>query len=344
MFDCTDSWLFDVRRSTFDEQQKPRPNPGRAQRWPESFPSNIEHRTSNSLLLALSRFLALTLIIAVTGCSEPQPTLRLIATTTTENSGLMAHLLPCFTDATGINVQLVTMGTGQAVRVAANGDADLLVIHDPDADAAFMAAGHGIRSRKVMSNEFLLVGPSNDPANIQGLKKVDRALRQIRASEAIFVSRGDDSGTHKRELDIWRWAGLDPHGGDPRHYREVGGGMGKTLNIAAALNAYTLVDRGTWLSFKNRQQLVVLSAGDPRLLNTYTVLEINPQKHPYVHQADAKVLANWLTGEPGQKLIDEFRVDGQRLFDPVNYQQTPSQAKSDIKAVKYQKPSTKIST
>jgi tungstate transport system substrate-binding protein len=241
-------------------------------------------------------------------------TIVLASTTSVENSGLLARILPVFTAATGIEVKVVAQGTGQALATAAHGDADLVLVHDPQAEAEFMAAGHGISRREIAWNDFQIIGPRSDPAAIGGTKDAVAALKAVAAAGAPFVSRGDKSGTDALEKRLWKEAGIDPAGRP--WYRDIGGGMGAALNAAAAMDAVTLTDRGTWLAFNNKRNLVELVRGDPKLLNRYDVIQIDPVKHPTVKAAPARRLAEWLAGEEGQSAIGAYVVAGEQLFHP----------------------------
>ena len=238
------------------------------------------------------------------------------STTSTENSGLFAHILPRFTARTGIAVRVVAKGTGQALRIAANGDADVLLVHHRPSEERFVREGHGTRRRDVMYNDFVLVGPPADPAGVAGGKDAARAFSAIAGKTAPFASRGDDSGTHKAELGIWRAIGIDVRKASGTWYREAGSGMGATLNLAAAMGAYVLADRGTWLSFGNRKGLKVMVEGDPRLFNPYGVILVNPARHPHVKAAEGRAFIDWITGEEGQAAIASFKVGGKQLFFP----------------------------
>ncbi len=241
---------------------------------------------------------------------------RMLSTTSTENSGLLSYLLPIFESKTGIRVHVVAVGTGQALRGARNGDADVLMVHDKASELKLIADGHGIERREVMYNDFVIVGPREDPAKIGGNKDTIRALQMIKKSGAVFVSRGDDSGTHKAERRLWRAAGIEPGGRSDPWYREAGSGMGATLNIAAGMNAYTLTDRGTWLSFRNRRDLEILVEGDPPLFNQYGIMLVNPAKHPHVKAKEGRRLIDWITSPEGQRAIGKFTVEGRVLFIP----------------------------
>lgn len=244
------------------------------------------------------------------------PHLLLASTTSTENSGLFAWLLPAFERDTGIAVRVVAVGTGAALEMGRRCDADVLLVHAPEAEHAFVAAGYGVQRHEVMYNEYLLLGPSADPAGVAGLRDVVQALRQIAVRQAVFVSRGDDSGTHRTELALWRAAGLDPVAASGSWYRESGSGMGATLNTARAMGAYTLSDRGTWLGFGARAGLRQVLAGDPRLFNPYGVIAVHPQRCPHVRAAEAARFVDWLRSAQGQARIAAFRVGGEPLFIP----------------------------
>lgn len=238
------------------------------------------------------------------------------STTSTENSGLFKHLLPQFRQATGIEVRVVAVGTGQAIRNAERGDADVLFVHHQPSEEAFVAQGFGVARREVMYNDYVLLGPQTDPAGVQGMKDAVAALARIAATQAPFVSRGDDSGTHKLELSLWEAAGVDVKQSSGSWYREAGSGMGATLNTASGLGGYTISDRGTWISFKNKGTLTLLVEGDPRLFNQYGVILVNPAKHAHVKAKDGQAFIDWLTSEQGQKAIADFRIEGQQLFFP----------------------------
>ncbi|KJS41785.1 MAG: hypothetical protein VR70_04585 [Rhodospirillaceae bacterium BRH_c57] len=235
------------------------------------------------------------------------------STTSTEQSGLFKHLLPRFTDATGIEVRVVAVGTGQALRLGENGDADVVFVHDTKSEEKFVAEGFGVDRRPVMYNDFVLVGPTADPAGIKGGKDVAAALATVAKAGAPFASRGDDSGTHKAEKRLWTASGVTP---SAPWYRETGSGMGPTLNMAAGIGAYALTDRGTWLNFKNRQDLAILVEGDRRLANPYGVMLVNPARHAHVKEADARAFIDWLTGPVGQDAIASYTINGEQLFFP----------------------------
>ena len=244
-------------------------------------------------------------------------TILLQSTTSTQNSGLFDHILPRFTARTGIKVRVVAVGTGQALKNAARGDADVVLVHDRAAEEAFMKAGWGALRRDVMFNDFVIVCPRDDPAGIAGLKDAADALRRIAKRRVAFVSRGDDSGTHRRERALWRAAGIDPRTASGRWYLEIGGGMGAALNMAAARDACTLTDRGTWIAHANKGRLAIMVEGDARLKNHYGVMLVNPQKHPHVKERAARAFIDWLTGPDGQRAIAGYRINGQQLFFPT---------------------------
>ncbi len=258
--------------------------------------------TSTALLLALAL--------------SPPPlgaeTITVASTTTTENSGLLDYLLPRVLEHTGVEVRVVLSGTGQALQNGRLGNVDALLVHHTASEEAFVAEGFGLARYDLMYNDFVLVGPGDDPARIAGTEDAARALASISQAGAGFVSRGDDSGTHKRELELWRAAGLAPGGG--RWYRESGTGMGATLNIANELGAYCLTDRATWLNFANRANLAVLVEGDPRLRNQYGVVLVDPRRHPHTNADGARRFADWLLSPAGQAAIDDYRVGGQQAF------------------------------
>ena len=246
------------------------------------------------------------------------------STTSTEQSGLFGHILPIFTRETGITVRVVALGTGQALDVGRRGDADVVFVHDRAAEQRFVADGFGGPRRHVMYNDFIIVGPAADPARIAGQRDTAEALRRIAAARAPFVSRGDRSGTHAAELRLWQIAGVDVAAGRPAWYREVGQGMGPALNTAAAQGAYVLADRGTWLSFRNRQDLRILVEGDARLFNQYGVMLVNPQRHPHVKVADGQRFIDWIVSPAGQEAIASYRIGGEQLFFPNAAQPEPA--------------------
>lgn len=236
------------------------------------------------------------------------------STTSTEQSGLFKHLLPAFEKKTGIQVRVVAVGTGQALDMARRGDADVVFVHDQAAEDKFVADGYGVKRQDVMYNDFVLIGPKADPAKVASGKDIVAALKHIAAAKAPFASRGDKSGTHAAELRLWKMAGVDPAAGKGSWYRETGSGMGPTLNTAAGMNAYVLADRGTWLAFKNRDELGVAVEGDKRLFNQYGVMLVNPQKHKHVKQELGQQFVDWLVSPEGQKTIADYKINGEPLF------------------------------
>jgi tungstate transport system substrate-binding protein len=251
------------------------------------------------------------------GAAWAQSTFIVVASTTsTEQSGLFKHLLPAFTRQTGIEVRVVALGTGQALDTARRGDADVVLVHDPEAERKFVAEGFATRRHDVMYNDFVVVGPGADPARVAGLKDANEALRRIAAAQAPFVSRGDRSGTHAAELRLWKDAGVELEKVRGAWYRETGSGMGPALNTASGMNAYLLTDRGTWLSFRNRGELKVLVEGDRRLFNPYGVMLVNPARHAHVKAEAGQRFIDWLVSPAGQKTIADYRIDGEQLFFP----------------------------
>ncbi len=263
--------------------------------------------------LALVQMAVAAFICGANGPAQAQAeSIVISSTTSTEQSGLFGHLMPAFTQATGIATKVVALGTGQALDMARRGDADVVFVHDQVAEEKFVAEGFGLQRLPVMYNDFVLIGPKADPAATKGSDIVD-ALKKLAAGNTAFVSRGDKSGTHAAELRFWKLAGLEAKGGG---YRECGCGMGPALNIAASTGAYVLADRGTWLNFKNRADLAVLVEGDKRLFNQYGVMVVNPAKHPHVKQAAAQKFADWVTSSAGQAAIASYKIGGEQLFFP----------------------------
>lgn len=263
------------------------------------------------------RFAALAAALAFLipfAASSADRFITVASTTSTENSGLFGHILPLFTKKTGIAVRVVAVGTGQAIRLAERGDADVLFVHHTPSEEKFVKEGYGVERFGVMYNDYVLVGPKADSAKIAGLKDVTAAFKKVAAASAPFASRGDNSGTHKAELEIWSRAGTDVKGAP--WYRSTGSGMGATLNTAAGMAAYALADRGTWISFKNKQDLKIVVEGDPVLFNPYGVMAVNPAKHPHIKAKDASAFVNWLISAEGQAAIAGFKLDGQQLFFP----------------------------
>jgi tungstate transport system substrate-binding protein len=257
--------------------------------------------------LICSLFLCLIAVAA----SAHERSITLASTTSTEQSGLFAHILPLFESETGIGIKVVAVGTGQALAIGARGDADVLLVHDRAGEEKFMAEGHGIDRRPVMFNDFIIAGPKTDPAAIRGLHTAKEAFGKIAAARAPFVSRGDDSGTHRMELRQWKAAELEPVG---VWYRETGQGMGPSLNIAGELDAYILTDRATWANFDRKRNLEILLEGDPSLFNAYSSILVNPAKHPRIKAADARIWHEWIASAAGQAAIESFRIDGKQVF------------------------------
>ncbi|HEX3863913.1 MAG TPA: substrate-binding domain-containing protein [Stellaceae bacterium] len=268
--------------------------------------------------LLVAALLALAAFLSPRPCAaaEASDTIVLASTTSVDNSGLLAAILPAFTKESGITVRVLAQGTGQALDTARRGDADLVLVHDPEAEATFIGEGHGTGERQIAWNDFILVGPKADPAHIAGGHDTVAAFAAIDKAQASFVSRGDRSGTNALELRLWKAAGLDPKSGGGGWYRDIGGGMGQALNAAAAMPAYTLSDRGTWLSFRNKGPLVISVQGDPHLINRYDVIELDPAKHAAAKLIPAHRLAEWLLSPAGQKAIGDFQVGGEQLFHP----------------------------
>jgi tungstate transport system substrate-binding protein len=238
------------------------------------------------------------------------------STTSTEQSGLFGYLLPVFQKKTGIQVRVVALGTGQALDLARRGDADVVFVHARAAEEKFLAEGHGVRRFDVMYNDFVLIGPRADPAKVSGAGDILDALKKIKAAGAPFVSRGDRSGTHIAELDLWKQAGINIAAEKGPWYRDTGQGMGPALNTAAAMNAYILADRGTWISFRNRGELAIVVEGDKRLFNQYGVMLVNPAKHPNVKKDLGQAFVDWVISPEGQKTIAEYKIGGEQLFFP----------------------------
>jgi tungstate transport system substrate-binding protein len=264
-------------------------------------------------------FVRLAYVVVAVTCAQSAVAQRFItvaSTTSTEQSGLFRHLLPMFEQKTGIEVRVVALGTGQALDLARRGDADVVFVHARAAEEQFLQEGHGVQRLPVMYNDFVIVGPRADPAGIAGGGDTLEALRKIKAAAAPFVSRGDRSGTHVAELDLWTMAGVDIAQEKGPWYRETGQGMGPALNTASAMNAYLLADRATWLAFRNRGELTILVQGDRRLMNQYGVMLVNPQRHPSVKRALAQAFIDWLVSAEGQAAIGAYRIEGEQLFFP----------------------------
>jgi len=266
---------------------------------------------ANGLIRAL-----FSLILLATGgqLAMADESIIVQSTTSTANSGLYDHLLPRFESASGIKVHVVAVGTGQAIKNARNGDGDVLLVHAKPAEQKFVADSFGVKRFDVMYNDFIIVGPPADSAGIRGMNDAAGALAKIAASESVFASRGDDSGTHKKERRLWQQASVDIDAAGPRWYRETGSGMGATLNAAVGMQAYALTDRATWLSFKNKTDFEILVEGDNNLFNQYGVILVNPERHPHVKARAGQAFVDWLIGPQGQAAINSYRLGGKQLF------------------------------
>jgi len=273
----------------------------------------------NTAMNMLTRrlLIAVTASLVFAGHAVAQDKSIVVASTTsTQDSGLFGHILPMFKARTGIDVKVVAQGTGQALDTARRGDADVVFVHAKPAEEKFLTEGFGVKRYPVMYNDFVLIGPKGDPAGIKGSKDIVAALGAIRAKGADFISRGDKSGTHLAELNLWKVAGIDIAKDKGPWYKEIGQGMGAALNTASASNAYVLADRGTWLSFKNRGDLVIAVEGDKRLFNQYGVMLVNPEKHPSVKKDLGQQLIDWLVSSEGQRAIADYKINGEQLFYP----------------------------
>jgi tungstate transport system substrate-binding protein len=261
-------------------------------------------------------FLVVLIVLAGAAAHAQERFITVASTTSTEQSGLFGYLLPIFEKTTGIRVRVVALGTGQALGLARRGDADVVFVHAKAAEEKFLAEGEGVRRFPVMYNDFVLIGPKSDPARIAGGDNVAWALKKIQAREAPFVSRGDRSGTHMAELDLWKGSGIDLERAKGAWYRDTGQGMGPALNAASSMNAYILADRATWLAFKNRGDLAILVEGDRRLFNQYGAMLVNPAKHPSVKKDLGQTFIDWLVSPEGQKAIADYKINGEQLFFP----------------------------
>jgi tungstate transport system substrate-binding protein len=269
------------------------------------------HMFSRRFLLAV----ALSVLFGTSAVAQDK-SIVVASTTSTQDSGLFGYLLPLFKAKTGIDVKVVAQGTGQALDTARRGDADVVFVHARSAEEKFLAEGFGVKRYPVMYNDFVLIGPRSDPAGIKGTKDIVAALKMIRSKGIAFISRGDRSGTHIAELNLWKVAGIDIAADRGPWYKEIGQGMGAALNIASAANAYVLSDRGTWLAFKNKGDLVIEVEGDKRLFNQYGVMLVNPQKHPTVKKELGQQFVNWLISPEGQRDIASYQINGEQLFYP----------------------------
>lgn len=259
--------------------------------------------------------LTMALVLPAATVQAQDKSIVMASTTSTDQSGLFGHLLPAFKQASGIDVRVVAVGTGQALDMARRGDADVVFVHDQVAEEKFVAEGWGLKRQAVMYNDFVLIGPASDPAKAKG-GNIAEALLRVAAAKASFISRGDKSGTHAAELRLWKQAGADLASAKPSGYKECGCGMGPALNMAASTGAYVLADRGTWLAFKNRADLAILVEGDKALFNQYGVMVVNPAKHPHVKQAAAQAFADWVVSPAGQGVIASYKIGGEQLFFP----------------------------
>ncbi len=257
---------------------------------------------------------ALVAVAMSTAVQAADKFITVASTTSTANSGLFDHILPAFQEQTGVQVRVVAVGTGKAIRLARNGDADVLFVHHKPSELAFVEDGFGVKRFDVMYNDFVIVGPTADPAMVKGAKNANEALAKIAAAEIPFASRGDDSGTNKKELSLWQSAGIDPKTASGSWYRETGSGMGATLNVASGMNAYALTDRATWLKFKNKGDLGILAEGDPALFNQYGIILVNQEKHPHVKSALGQQFVDWVISKAGQDLINEYQINGKQAF------------------------------
>jgi tungstate transport system substrate-binding protein len=268
------------------------------------------------MVVARRLFLGAMLLCIGLGAQTQERFITVASTTSTEQSGLFGYLLPIYEKQTGVKVRVVALGTGQALDVGRRGDADVVFVHARAAEEKFVAEGQGVKRIPVMYNDFVLIGPKGDPAKVGGGKDIVDALKKVRAAQAPFVSRGDRSGTHMAELDLWKASGIDLDKVKGPWYRDTGQGMGPALNTAASMGAYILADRGTWLAFKNRGELTILVEGDRRLFNQYGVMLVNPEKHPSVKKELGQQFIDWLVSPAGQKTIADYRINGEQLFYP----------------------------
>ena len=273
-------------------------------------------RSGHSRLSGTMRAAIAVLSLFATCVFAQERFITVASTTSTEQSGLFGHILPQFEKQSGIKVRVVALGTGQALALARRGDADVVFVHAKRAEEKFLADGHGVKRLPVMYNDFVLIGPKSDPAGVCGGKDITEALKKILAQRAPFVSRGDKSGTHMAELNLWRAAGVEIDKAKGDWYRDTGQGMGPALNTAASMNAYLLADRGTWLAFKNRGELTILVEGDKRLFNQYGVMLVSPDRHPSVKKDLGQAFIDWIVSADGQKAIAEYKIAGEQLFFP----------------------------
>jgi len=271
-------------------------------------------RRRDILKLALANLALIALAVSISRAADNFIIVQ--STTSTQNSGLFEHILPLFTKKTGIEVRVVAVGTGQALKNAEKGDGDVVLVHSQRDEEKFVADGWGVKRYPVMYNDFIIVGPAADRARIAGMRQAPEALKKVAEAQAPFASRADDSGTNKAELMLWQQSGVDPKKSSRSWYLETGSGMGSTLNIAVGKQAYALTDRGTWLAFANKDDFKVLVEGDDKLFNQYGVILVNPAKHPNIKAKDGQAFIDWLTGSEGQAAIANYKIDGQQLFFP----------------------------
>ena len=271
-------------------------------------------RRRDILKLALANFALIALAVSISRAADNFIIVQ--STTSTQNSGLFEHILPLFTKKTGIEVRVVAVGTGQALKNAEKGDGDVVLVHSQRDEEKFVADGWGVKRYPVMYNDFIIVGPAADRARIAGMRQAPEALKKVAEAQAPFASRADDSGTNKAELMLWQQSGVDPKKSSGSWYLETGSGMGSTLNIAVGKQAYALTDRGTWLAFANKDDFKVLVEGDNKLFNQYGVILVNPAKHPNVKAKEGQAFIDWLTRSEGQAAIADYKIDGQQLFFP----------------------------
>jgi tungstate transport system substrate-binding protein len=266
--------------------------------------------------LALTAAIALAAPLLAPSAQAQDKSIVVASTTSTQDSGLFGHILPLFKTKTGIDVKVISQGTGQAIDTGRRGDADVVFVHAKPQEEKFVAEGFGVKRFDVMYNDFVLIGPSTDPAGIKGGKDIVLALKAIEAKATPFVSRGDKSGTHAAELALWKIATLDPAGSKPSWYREIGQGMGAALNTSASMGAYVLADRGTWLSFKNKDALLIAVEGDQRLFNQYGIILVSPEKHKHIKKELGQAFIDWIISKEGQAAIAAYKINGEQLFFP----------------------------
>jgi tungstate transport system substrate-binding protein len=269
-------------------------------------------QTRRNLIL----FAAAAVLAGIFTASAQDKSIVVSSTTSTQDSGLFGHILPLFKAKTGIEVKVVSQGTGHALDTGRRGDADVVFVHAKSAEEKFLAEGFGVKRYPLMYNDFVLIGPKSDPAGIKGSKDVAVALKTLKAKGIAFIARGDKSGTHIAEINLWKVAGIDIEKEKGPWYKEIGQGMGAALNTASASNAYVLADRGTWISFKNRGDLAIVVEGDNRLFNQYGVMLVNPDKHPHVKKELGQAFIDWLVSPEGQRAIANYKIEGQQLFFP----------------------------